>query len=426
MADRAGPTVAAAPGGNKLAMSRALGAAFLNHQVEQLEKSVNGPGTGNWRDRDRRNPQAHKVHPNAGPRGGGGGDRGMRRMQPQPQDTKSVKDRVSRDGGGQVAEQVEVKTGRRSHEEPRGGEKDADVIVVDSSVLVHALYQVKKWCKDGRQEILIVPLEALNTLDLLKKGTSALAQRARAASRILEAQVGTNSRIRVQQDDAFVFWDKISFKDLLATAPEADMSQTPFNSNNSPEWLRRTICCARWEIDNARLDSSAARGQTGAAATGKPKVVLAVLASSPTHPSVQAHLQKRSDGSDASPVPLPAPSININKHEPRTAGTLVYQWATRADIPLIEVDPSAPIPPHQQPAISPRSPARVISEDERPKRLNARGRKNSNIPQNAGSGGAGLVERPPAVMAMMEMVAQPGPGKVVRLLARGEKLDPDP
>jgi hypothetical protein len=35
-----------------------------------------------------------------------------------------------------------------------------------------------------------------------------------------------------------------------------------------------------------------------------------------------------------------------------------------------------------------------------------------------------MVERPPAVMAMMEMVAQPS--KVVRVLARGEKLDPDP
>jgi hypothetical protein len=42
----------------------------------------------------------------------------------------------------------------------------------------------------------------------------------------------------------------------------------------------------------------------------------------------------------------------------------------------------------------------------------------------AGGGGGGLVERPPAVMAMMEMVSQPQ--KVVRLLARGEKLDPDP
>ena len=38
-------------------------------------------------------------------------------------------------------------------------EKDADVIVVDASVLVHAIGQVKKWCKDGRKEIVIVPLE---------------------------------------------------------------------------------------------------------------------------------------------------------------------------------------------------------------------------------------------------------------------------
>lgn len=38
-------------------------------------------------------------------------------------------------------------------------DKDADVVVVDASVLIHALYQVKKWCRDGREEIVIVPLE---------------------------------------------------------------------------------------------------------------------------------------------------------------------------------------------------------------------------------------------------------------------------
>jgi hypothetical protein len=35
-----------------------------------------------------------------------------------------------------------------------------------------------------------------------------------------------------------------------------------------------------------------------------------------------------------------------------------------------------------------------------------------------------MVERPPAVKTMMDMVAQPT--RVVRVLARGEKLDPDP
>ena len=38
-------------------------------------------------------------------------------------------------------------------------EKDADIVVVDASVLIHALGQVKKWCREGREEIIIVPLE---------------------------------------------------------------------------------------------------------------------------------------------------------------------------------------------------------------------------------------------------------------------------
>jgi len=57
-----------------------------------------------------------------------------------------------------------------------------------------------------------------------------------------------------------------------------------------------------------------------------------------------------------------------------------------------------------------------------------RAKKHHLVRPNRGRGGYHanvpmLVERPPAVMAMMEMVAQPS--KVVRVLARGEKLDPD-
>jgi hypothetical protein len=137
---------------NKLAMSRALGAAFLNHQVEQLEKSVtNGAGVGNWRDR--RQSQADHASPNAR----GANERGTKRS-PHAQGGKTIRKK-----GGDVVEKEreknEVKIGRRSVEEPKRGEKDADVVVVDSSVLVNALYQVKKWCKEGREEIVIVPLE---------------------------------------------------------------------------------------------------------------------------------------------------------------------------------------------------------------------------------------------------------------------------
>ena len=434
-----GPT--AVTTNNKLSMSRALGAAFLNHQVEQLERSVtNGAGVGNWRDR--RQSQANYASPN----GRGANERGTKRS---PQGGKPIRKK----GGDAVEkerEKNEVKTGRKSVEEPK--EKDAVVVVVDSSVLVNALYQVKKWCKEGREEVLIVPLEgtytiycslvllialvALNTLDLLKKGTSALAQRARAASRILEAQVGTNPRIRVQRDDAFVPWDNIPFKDIGLDGDKDRPTAVSLNHSSSPEWVRRTICCARWEIDNANesLNESKKAGELQSnAAAQTPKVVLAVLASTPTQTSAYVHEAKRSDGgvSDiSSPVPLPAPNPHTNKHEPRTTGLLVHQWATRADIDMIEVQPSAPnaatLP--QQQVVSTR---RASSEEERPKRQGGRGRRNSqHVPSGPGAvtgasaGRSGLVERPPAVMAMMEMVAQPS--KVVRVLARGEKLDPDP
>ncbi|KAI9462111.1 hypothetical protein HD554DRAFT_2176087 [Boletus coccyginus] len=189
-----GPATTPTP--NKLAMSRALGATFLNHQVEQLEKSVTrGLASGNWRDP--RQPQADLANSNCrstivthGPK--------PRLGSAQKQAKKEYTDR----------ERDQPEQRYREKEKPHkmsntGADKDADLVIVDASVLVHALHQVIKWCRGGREEIVIVPLEALNTLDLLKKGTSSLAQRACSASRILEARVGTNSRIRVQRDDAF-------------------------------------------------------------------------------------------------------------------------------------------------------------------------------------------------------------------------------
>lgn len=251
---------------------------------------------------------------------------------------------------------------------------------------------------------------ALNTLDLLKKGTSSLAQRARSASRILEAQVGTNPRIRVQRDDAFVPWDRIEFRDTAADDDKDKAASHTLHLSGSPEWVRRMICCARWEVDHApsTLDKHAAKN---------PKVVLAVL--SPA--SAQAQVDRtvaESNTELSSPVPLPAPSPHLHRYEPRSAGVLIGHWAARAGIPTLKFEPTA------APSTSPAQ-HRGTEDDEKGKRLPGRGRINSH----SGNGppatrGAGLVERPPAVMQMMEVVAQPS--KVVRVLARGEKLEPDP
>ncbi|KAG2113505.1 uncharacterized protein F5147DRAFT_770721 [Suillus discolor] len=316
-----------------------------------MEKLVTrGPASGNWRDR--RHPQA---------------DLGNRYAK------KSVVEVVPE----REHSEAKVQKPRKSSQEARG-DKDADIVVVDASVLVHALHQVKKWCRDGRDEIVIVPLEALNTLDLLKKGTSPLAQRARSASRILEAQVGTNPRIRVQRDDAFIPCDRIEFKDLSLGDAKDKATLQSLHLSGSPEWVRRMI------------------------------FVLTVLSPS-TAPAQVCRTEAMPEVS--SPVPLPAPNPHTHKYEPRSAGLLIGHWATRAGITLLEVEPSA------APLIPPSSNhPRNLDDDDRGKRQAGRGRRSSHTAQGGlpVARGTGLVERPAA------------PSKVVRILARGEKLEPDP
>ena len=127
-------------------MSRALGAAFLSHQVEQLEKSVNNrtPGAENWRDRrvprsDQAGRNPTEQHHNSP------GALTSRRVSGSPPKQR-IDDRPLRD-----PLEKKQKRGRNA--------KDADIIVLDASVLIHALGQLKKWSRDGREEIIIVPLE---------------------------------------------------------------------------------------------------------------------------------------------------------------------------------------------------------------------------------------------------------------------------
>lgn len=240
---------------------------------------------------------------------------------------------------------------------------------------------------------------ALNTLDILKKGSTPLAQRARTASRVLESQVGTNPRVRVQQDAAYVLWDKIAFEEDTSTPSIANPTAAPSSTSPSPEWVRRTICCAQWETENA----DAAR----------PRVVLATLAQQQPQqqqPSAATDTPQHPGPGAASPVPLPAPHhAQQHRHEPRATGTLVAHWARRARISVLEVSPSGPD-------------GRVSPEDRRPPHHHNHHHRGRGDHHPAKGNGGGMVERPPAVKAMMDVISQPS--RVVRVLARGEKLEP--
>ena len=93
----------------------------------------------------------------------------------------------------------------------------------------------------------------------------------------------------------------------------------------------------------------------------------------------------------------------------RATGTLVAYWARRARLAVLEVAPSS------------GPDGRISPEDRRPAHHHHhRGRGEHHHP--AKGNGGGMVERPPAVKAMMDVMSQPS--RVVRVLARGEKLDP--
>lgn len=131
------------PTANRVAMSKALGAAFLNHQVEQLEKSVSNGPNGNWRDRRYHISQAQDhtraANNNRRTPGNGALRTAVKPTQKGYEKLDSVQDRGKKEDGG--------------------ADKDADIVILDASVLIHALPNVKKWCRDGRQEVVIVPLE---------------------------------------------------------------------------------------------------------------------------------------------------------------------------------------------------------------------------------------------------------------------------
>jgi hypothetical protein len=139
-------------------MSRALGAAFLSHQVEQLEKSVsaapprpspsrnhNSNNNTNWRDRQRLQSQ-----PSADSKRGQLPIGGIR---------ITTTTHAHQQHQHQQMERPVAAKNRGAEDAKKTNTKEADIVVVDASVLVNALGQVKKWCRDGQDEIIIVPLE---------------------------------------------------------------------------------------------------------------------------------------------------------------------------------------------------------------------------------------------------------------------------
>ncbi|KAJ7078462.1 hypothetical protein B0H15DRAFT_954595 [Mycena belliarum] len=224
--------------------------------------------------------------------------------------------------------------------------------------MVHVLHKVKKWCREGRSDVVILPLEA------------ALAQRARAASRIVE-QAGANLASECSRVDALVLWDHIPFSKTAsgaspAPAPASSSSLLKTNQADAPAmprqsgYVRRTIR-VRW-------------GSTllPPPPLTRARVRLAVLPSA-------APPTSSADGA-------------LTKHEPRAAGTLVSAWAARAGIDLLTVAASSGAP--NGAAGTTGSGASASAAVPRRPRAGTQTKRGGGAGSIRGESGGGLVERP--------------------------------
>jgi hypothetical protein len=119
-------------------------------------------------------------------------------------------------------------------------------------------------------------------LDLLKKGNSSISVYARAASRLLEEQVGANTRITVQEDAAVADWP--------SQTDGATAMSTP------PQWLVNTLGCVLWEQGH-----------------GTDSIALAVMDEM---------------------IPSGEPAA---KFDQRAEGSQVREWAKRLGLPLVSL-----------------------------------------------------------------------------------------
>ncbi|GAA5953417.1 hypothetical protein JCM8115_000521 [Rhodotorula mucilaginosa] len=137
--------------------SKALGAAFLAHQVSQLEQSVDTLAFS----RDAR------LYSRGGPRGGGRGGNARG---------------ANRGGANAAGSGVNL-------------DRQRPVRVIDPSALVHALPVLRRWIREDKYK-LVVPLSALSTLDMLKRAPEPLHGQARDATRFLEGQLAIAHQIQ--------------------------------------------------------------------------------------------------------------------------------------------------------------------------------------------------------------------------------------
>lgn len=111
----------------------------------------------------------------------------------------------------------------------------SSIRLIDASVLIFSLRSVHNWSRD-QSTCVIIPLEAINTLDLLKKGDEPINLAARKATRWLEEKIAISSQDgdeMLTQPMSGIFAQKESFRMTQAQLQEARLNANSLASSDS-------------------------------------------------------------------------------------------------------------------------------------------------------------------------------------------------
>ncbi|CDS82051.1 uncharacterized protein SPSC_02871 [Sporisorium scitamineum] len=225
-------------------LSHAMGVMFLQDKVDKLEQDVSKITYPRGMHKTRSAPAPNTRHHGAAAT--------QVRAQPRAVTGPGVSTQATTDRDSNETSKVAT-----------------SIRLVDASVLIFSLRSVHNWSRD-QSTCVVIPLEAINTLDLLKKGDEPINLAARKATRWLEDKIAVST----QDGDAMllepapgIFAQKEHFRVASAQIakarqarldqlqsdsvgggqdePEADIdaaqTEDMFNASNAPRYLRELL-----------------------------------------------------------------------------------------------------------------------------------------------------------------------------------------
>ncbi|CAH7667112.1 hypothetical protein BY996DRAFT_6746458 [Phakopsora pachyrhizi] len=187
-------------------MSKALGAAFLQHQVQQLERNLEDLSfrrdSNPYKTSSSSNKSSNKNNRDKGYRQNSKPERPFQKVILTPNHNPS--DQSSRNSLSNRGDPYQSASTRKhniskdsslqstSSSSPLPSSNNRNIFkVIDCSVLIYALPVLKRWIKESRHRI-IIPLDVISTLDLLKT-CSKIHSQVREATCYLDSILQRNS-----------------------------------------------------------------------------------------------------------------------------------------------------------------------------------------------------------------------------------------